>query len=248
MAVVPRWGTEFGRYFKAVLVWWVKTVGGSIVAVFQIFYALKYKEAPPVISWCLLGICFTVAGFLAWRDEHKKAERLESRMKSRIRVSCGKSVDKSVVSAGDETWYRARLELEGCVAVPDVEASVIELWEDREKIPLAEYLTLTMFPGMRHPLDTNLKTLSEGRPEFVDVIRVADIGKANFPLKIYPRAVAHDTLLNPGHTYSIVVAICSPSNRTDICTFEFEWTGAPETSDIRLMSVMPPSSCFTGVA
>ena len=50
MAVVPKWGTEFGRYFEAVLVWWVKTVGGSIVAVFQIFYALKDKEAPPVIT------------------------------------------------------------------------------------------------------------------------------------------------------------------------------------------------------
>ncbi len=44
MAVVPKWGTEFGRYFQAALVSWVKTVGASIVAVFQIFYALKYKE------------------------------------------------------------------------------------------------------------------------------------------------------------------------------------------------------------
>ena len=145
MAVMPKWGTEFGRYFEAVLVSWVKTVGGSIVAVFQIFYALKYKEAPPLISWCLLGVCFTVAGFLAWRDEHKKAERLESRMKSRIRVSCGKSVDKSVASASGKMWYRARLDLEGCVAVPNLEASIIELWEDGNKVPLSEYLTLTKY-------------------------------------------------------------------------------------------------------
>src|SRR5206468_1976334 len=137
MALVPEWGIELGRYFKAVLVWWVKTVGGSIVAFFQIFYALNYKQAPPVISWCLLGVCFTVAGFLAWRHEHKKAERLESRMKSGIRVSCGKSVDKSVdksvVSASGKMWYRARLDLEGCVAVPNLEASINRIMGRREQ-------------------------------------------------------------------------------------------------------------------
>ena len=66
-------------------------------------------------------------------------------MKSRIRVSCGKSVDKSIVSVGVKMWYRARLDLEGCVAVPNLEASIIELWEDGNKVPLSEYLTLTKY-------------------------------------------------------------------------------------------------------
>src|SRR5438046_10012650 len=79
---------ELGRWFKAVLIWWFKSVGGSIVAVFQILYALEYKEAPPMISWWLLGLCFTAAGFLAWRDQAKKAEQLDSRMKSRIELTC----------------------------------------------------------------------------------------------------------------------------------------------------------------
>ena len=201
--------------------------------------ALKYKEAPPMISWWLLGVCFAAAGFLAWRDQNKKADQLESRMKSRIKVSCGRSVDKSVIRAGGETWFRARLDLEGCTPVPEIEASVNELWEDKEKVPLSEYLTLTMFPGMKFPHDPNMKTLNEGRPEFVDLIRVAN-GMATFPLKIYPRAVDNDALLKPKHTYRIIVAICSSSNRTDQCTFQFEWTGDPDTSDIRLMSVMPP--------
>jgi hypothetical protein len=111
---MPEWIGELWRWFKAVLVWWFKSVGGSLVAVFQILYALKYKEAPPMISWWLLGVCFAAAGFLAWRDQNKKADQLESRMKSRIKVSCGRSVDKSVIRAGGETWFRARLDLEGC--------------------------------------------------------------------------------------------------------------------------------------
>lgn len=64
---------------------------------------------------------------------------------------------------------------------------------------LPEDLTVTMFPGMRNlPGDTNLKMLTEGIPEFVDVIRVAD-NKANFPRKLYLRAVDHDTLLKSGN-------------------------------------------------
>src|SRR5256885_4244612 len=105
MALVPEWGIELGRYFKAVLVWWVKTVGGSIVAFFQIFYALNYKQAPPVISWCLLGVCFTVAGFLAWRGGDKRGGRLQRRIKTRIRGVIGETSNQKVGSADGGMWY-----------------------------------------------------------------------------------------------------------------------------------------------
>lgn len=196
-----------------------------------------------MISWWILGACFIVAGFLAWRDENKKVQRLEERMKSRINVSCGRSADKSVVSVDNyELWYRARLDLEGCTPVPDIEASVTELWEDGKKVPLQECLVLTMAPGKLSEQDANLRTLNEQRPEFVDIIHVINGGEViHFPLKVYPRSVNHDTLLKPKHTYRFIVAICSPSNRPDVCTFEFEWTGDPNTSDIRLLSVTQPS-------
>jgi hypothetical protein len=193
----------------------------------------------PVACSIAFGLAVLLACFLAFRDQYLKVQQFEARMKSRIRVSCGRSVDKSVIPAGGEWWYRARLDLEGCTAVPDIEASIIELWEDKERVPLSEYLTLTMYPGMKFPHDPNMKTLNEGRPEFVDIIRVAN-GTASFPLKLYPRAVDNNALLKPKHTYRIIVAIFSTCNRTDECTFEFEWTGDPVTSDIKLMSVTPP--------
>jgi len=59
-------------WFKAVFKWWIKTIGGGLVALFQIFYTIKYREAPPVISWVILGTCLCFAVFLAWRDEHHK--------------------------------------------------------------------------------------------------------------------------------------------------------------------------------
>jgi len=158
---------------------------------------------------------------------------------SKIRVSCGKSVEKSVVSADGETWYRARLDLNGITPVPDIEARVTELWEDEVKVPLQEVLTLTMHPGVLKP-EGDFRTLNEGCPEFVDVIRVGD-GIAHFPLKFYARAVDHKNLLKPNHTYRITVMIYARSKRPDKCTFEFQWTGDPDTSDIRLISVTPPS-------
>jgi hypothetical protein len=159
---------------------------------------------------------------------------------SKIRISCGKSVEQSIVSADGETWYRARLDLIGITPVTDIEAKVTELWEDDAKVPLQEVLTLTMYPGILKP-EGDFRTLNEGCPEFVDIVRVGD-GIAHFPLKFYPRAVDHKNLLKPNHTYRITVMIYSRSNRPDKCTFEFRWTGDPKTSDIGLISATSPSS------
>jgi hypothetical protein len=156
---------------------------------------------------------------------------------SRIRISCGKSVEKSVVSADGEMWYRARLDLESGEAIPDLEAIVTDLWEDEQKVRLQENLVLTMHPGMLapYPTDRNMRTLTDGCPEFVDVIRVGPDRIAHFPLKFYPRAVDHAKLLTPQHAYKMTVAIRSPVHQTLICAFEFEWTGDTDTSDIRLL-------------
>jgi hypothetical protein len=161
---------------------------------------------------------------------------------SRILASCGKAVEKSVVTAGAETWYRARLDLQRGDPIRDIEAIVTDLWEDGKKARLQENLTLTMHPGMvdRYPLDKNLQTLRAGIPEFVDVIRVGGDGIAHFPLKFYPRAVDHQKLLTPSHTYRMSIVLHSSEPRPLICAFEFEWTGDAETSDIRLLSVTQP--------
>jgi hypothetical protein len=46
-----------------------------------------------------------------------------------------------------------------------------------------------------YPIDKNLKTLGEGSPEFVDVVRVQVNGTAIFPLKFYPRAITPEGML-----------------------------------------------------
>jgi hypothetical protein len=230
------------RVITEAIVFAALVITGLIVLAFTNFPAEKTVSFILLIVFGVLfiiEICF-ISPFKHAKTLTEKLDALEEQMKSRIKVSCGKSVDQSVVPADGETWFRARLDLKGCTPVPDIEASVVELWEDEGKVALQECLILTMYPGVMKSHDDK-RTLYEGKPEFVDVIRVGD-GIAHFPLKFYPRSVNHAALLKPKHTYRIIVVINSPSNRADKCTLEFKWTGDPATSDIRLISVKPPSS------
>src|SRR2546423_12091842 len=100
-------GTRMGHRTGEIFQSGARLVGQDcrrIVAFFQIFYALNYKQAPPVISWCLLGVCFTVAGFLAWRGEIKRGARNYQRMQSRNRGACGKTGKQNEDYADGGMW------------------------------------------------------------------------------------------------------------------------------------------------
>ena len=223
------WASPEMRTALITAVWTLVVYFGICLAVYLFFLLYRVPKRRLIEAGKLIGEGLT------------KMASLEDRMKSRIRVSCGKSVDKSVVPVQGEVWFRAKLDLEGCVPIPDIEAAVTELWEDKQKVSLHENLILTMFPGPGPAPDLRIR--NEGKSEFVDIIRVFPNRTAIFPQKFYSRAVDQPALLKPNHAYRITIAIYSLSfaNRTIIGTFEFDWTGDPETSDIRLISVTPPS-------
>jgi hypothetical protein len=233
----------------------------AIVAWIQFSWrSLEMKTAIITAVWTLVvyfAICLSVyLVFLLYRvptrrlvgagmtirQARDKIASLEEQRKPRMEVSCGRSVDKSIVKEidGNLTWFRARLDLIGDVPIPDIEANVIELLEDGTKVPLRECLMLTMCPGKLWPEDSNLRTLYSGKPEFVDLVKSSSDGKAVFPVKMYHRSVSYETLMKPNHAYEIVVALTSRSHSTVTCCFDFSWTGNPDTSDIRLLSVTPP--------
>jgi len=226
---------------------WKEIVGGSLLFLLIGVAASMGLNIPPAIS-AIAALClaFSMACFLCWRDQYREAERLTALIKPRIQVSCGRSVDKSIVHREGKYWFRARLDLDGITAIPDIEGRVTDVLEDGRRTPLPEYLTLTMHPGMTapYPADRNMKTLVGGCPEFVDVIHVTQDGLAIFPCKFYPGAVDASVIFKPAHTYQIRVALTNASqfHPTIMCVFEFEWTGDPDKSDIRLISATPSSS------
>jgi hypothetical protein len=196
---------------------------------------------PLAAGGSVLLVRWLYSSYAVFGAENDKRIELEKRANPRIRVSCGRSVDKSVVKEvdGKRTWFRARLDLLGDIPIPDIDPNVTELREDGKKVQLQELLNLTMYPGLKSPVDSNLRTLYPGRPEFVDVISSTSDGKAGFPLKWYHGSVPYDTLIKPNHAYEIVVVLTAPSHPTVTCCFEFRWTGDPDKSEIRLLDVKP---------
>jgi hypothetical protein len=104
-----------------------------------------------------------------------------------------------------------------------------------------------MHPGViggSYSLDKNLITLRAGSPEFVDVVHLTKEGLAVFPLKFCPGSVDNYAIFKAEHEYQITMVLvnASPSHPSLKCTFEFNWTGDRDKSDIRLLSVTLPSS------
>lgn len=236
---------------------WVSLVIGAVLAVLLLcFPKWTHDHISDTMNVVLVSLFPLLAGasvfLVRWayssypifKIEKGKRIALEERMKSRIRVSCGRSVDMSVVKEtdGNLTWFRARLDLVGDNPIPDIDPNVTELKEDGEKVQLQELLNLTMYPGLKSPADKNLRTLYPGVPEFVDVIKSTSDGKAVFPLKWYHGSVPYETLIKPNHAYEIAVVLTGPSHPTVTCRFEFLWTGNPDKSDIRLLDVTPQPS------
>jgi hypothetical protein len=121
---------EFGSYFWAVVCHYYLLLGGVVVGATVTLFPESYQGVR-VSGWLISACLIFIATFLAWMSErqraneqHQKVLEFEAKMKSRIQVSCGKSADKSVVPVEGEMWFRARLDLEGCTPIPDIEAAV----------------------------------------------------------------------------------------------------------------------------
>src|SRR5437773_2599743 len=113
---------------------WVSLSTGFIVAgLIWCFPKWAHDHVSDRMNTFLVGLVPLLAGagvflvrwiyssYAVFKVERDNRIALEERLKSKIIVSCGKSVDKSVVPADGEMWFRARLDLEGCTPVPDIE-------------------------------------------------------------------------------------------------------------------------------
>ena len=66
---------------------WFKTVGGPVVSVLLIFYAIKYRDTPPMIYWCIFAACFVIAGFVSWRGEWLAKRALQAEPGPRLSIN-----------------------------------------------------------------------------------------------------------------------------------------------------------------
>jgi len=181
---------------------------------------------------CLLFSCaFSV--FFSVQDQYRKAEQLaeqlEELVKSRIGVTCGRKVEKSILTANAFTFFRARLDLIGIQPVRDITVAITDIRKDGNQLHLNEAPRLMLHPGY-----SSLPELREGIFEFVDVLKVEPEGRLALALiGTYP-AVDTYCCSESGYTYELDISITG-STRTRKCTFVFVWTGDRDTADFHLL-------------
>ena len=149
----------------------------------------------------------------------------------RIRVSCGKSVDKSIVTANGFTYFRGRLDLVGTEPLYDLTACVNAIRKDGEKLQLNEEARLTLHPG--YPI---LDVLNEGVAGFVDVIVVEPDERPRLVLAYNYGSVDPFSFFLSGHVFQIDVSITAKKTRTQKRTFVFGWTGDRKTAEFRMLN------------
>jgi hypothetical protein len=121
------------------------------------------KPLPMTVFWSLVGICVLLAGFLVWRDEHRKAVQLEERLKPKIEIS--RTAQSFLTNTNGDSFFSAQVDNLGEEPVRDVEAYIREIRRDGKLIKLEEVPQLRTHKGLTIPV------LSYKIPCFVDVIR-----------------------------------------------------------------------------
>jgi len=225
----------FLRFLWAVCGHYFLVGGGAIIGTILLLFPELYQGVRVSGLWLFIALCL-IAMFLAWRDEHRKAENeqsrilaLEERMKPKMQISGGRSVDKCFIWAGDIFYFRARLESLGAEHIHNVEAHVTEIRRDGEPVELKEVAQLMMHPGCR-----TLPVLKHKVTGFIDVIKTGLNTQPVLALAWNYASVDAD-LVASGHTYQIDIAVSAESVPTQMCTFVFAWSGDPFTSKFEML-------------
>ena len=156
------------------------------------------------------------SSYAIFKIERDKRVVLEERMRSRIKVSCGKEIEGCVVpdNANRGIWYRVRLDLTGA-NVSGLEASIVDLWEDGHKVNLyGEYMIVGMC-GSEQKGQTTL--IREGRPEFINLLFAADDAQKPpvLSLKHYPGSIGDRVFLKLNHEYQMEMVLnCDDTHPT----------------------------------
>jgi hypothetical protein len=143
------------RFLLAVLGHYFLVGGGAIIGAILLLYPELYQGVR-VSGWWLLIALFFVAVFLAWRDQHQKADdehnkvlALEKKLNPKMQISGGRSVDKCFIWGGEIFYFRAKLESLGLDHIREVEAHITEIRREGKPVELFEEAQLMMHPGCR---------------------------------------------------------------------------------------------------
>jgi hypothetical protein len=238
-------------FIKAIFSHWIGIVGGS--AVFIIATTVLPQFGVDVPKYCMaIGVflAFLWGCYRAWKDESDKVEKLESRLKPRLKLTCdGKDSRSKVkttlhisevsdqhiseISAQPANWFRIVLETEGPSQVPNCCGVLKEIKKDDKVLMGHEAIGLKFVSGDN--ADESRKTIYRGIPAFLDVLAATAENKVliTTPGLILPSSINVDEIFKEFGTYSLIVVIGSDvSIKAELA---FDWRGNWETADLKLV-------------
>lgn len=187
-------------------------------------------KVPMILFSSVFVIRLVLTPYWIYKEQRDKIQALEGRSMSKILVTCGSAVDKSVITAKGITFFRARLELDGPESIRNIKGHITDIRMDGEKMQLNEEAQLRLHPG--YP---ELEELREGVAGFLDVVQVEKDGRAALSLAFNYASVNPWSFFKNGHEYQISVSITG-SMKTQAHTFIFNWTGDRQTADVQMGS------------
>ena len=168
----------------------------------------------------LFELCF-ICPFNHAKTLEKKIAGLQDRVKSEITVSCDEEQCRLPPSQTTHGLFRVIVQLGGVDLITNVKARIEALRKDGEKLTLREPVRLRF-----HSADASgeLKTMSPGTGEPLDMLRLEHIGALSLALAWNYANFDCDFCKEPDHTYEMDVSISSsvlPAKFTYVCP----WTG-----------------------
>jgi hypothetical protein len=204
----------YARFPADKTLWFAMTIVFGIVLFLEICFVSPYRHAQ--------GLSAQIEA------EKAKVIVLEDRIKPKMQISGGRSVDKCFVAALDAFYFRARIESLGIEHIYKVEAHITEIRKDGEVVELDEVAQLMLHPGV-----ATLPVLKHKVAGFIDVVKTDKNDQPELALAWLYKSV-DATLVSSGHTYEIDIAVSSESVSTQTCTFVFKWDGDPFTSEFEI--------------
>lgn len=193
------------------------------------FTAFGYQSSPPVVTWLILAVCFFAAAFLAWRDEHRKAEDLEERLRRRLRVAVDEKSIANAIWSGSEWMIFLRVIVSSLTSqrIQNAKAYLVSIEKDSKILWDNEEVPLTFAPG--EAADALNKTIEHGGSYPVDVVIVRRGGGdplfLGTPGRVWPHFDSVADIFSETGDYIINLRVSADDCPSVLAKVKFHWGG-----------------------
>jgi hypothetical protein len=230
--------SELGLFLKSVFLRWINLFGGAGLVFFGFCYGQILGKEPPVNGWWIFFSCLAIAVFLAWRDEHKKAQRLRPRLQ--VSIDQSRSIVNGVWNDGRDFVTFLRLVVSSLTAsrIEDAKGYLVSIQRDSKILWDSQEVPLTFAPGEN--ADALSKTIEDGGKYPLDVLIVRHGDNEVFmgtPGRTWPHFTSLDEIFSEKGEYILTLRVSAKDCPSILARMKFLWTKNADNCGIDLMPV-----------